>query len=351
MKNNYFILLADCKLVDGPTRSIIYDMSRSSYSFIPNVLYEILSEDYALSINGIVNKYGLENEQFILEYFEFLLEKEYILLSDNPSERMWFPGISEDWESPYEITNVIIDYRDKVHPIKKIIDELESLGSVHIEFRFFSDVLLDELIVINEAVAEYRVNSISLLVPHSLKINVEQLVKENKRIKHVEIYGSEESSAGMIEQALVVRSEDMITSNKCCGAILKKNFNLNLAFFNESKNYNNCLNKKVSIDENGEIKNCPSFSDSFGNIEDKLLSDVIETETFRSVWAIDKSQIDTCQTCEFRYMCMDCRAYRETPEDVYSKPLKCGYDPNTGEWKEWSRNPLKKTAIEHFNLF
>ena len=25
-----------------------------------------------------------------------------------------------------------------------------------------------------------------------------------------------------------------------------------------------------------------------------------------------------------------------------SKPLKFGYNPYTGEWKDWSKNPLKK---------
>jgi len=44
----------------------------------------------------------------------------------------------------------------------------------------------------------------------------------------------------------------------------------------------------------------------------------------------------------------DCRAYIEDPEDINSKSLKCGYNPYTGEWSEWSTNPLKQKAIEHY---
>ncbi len=49
-------------------------------------------------------------------------------------------------------------------------------------------------------------------------------------------------------------------------------------------------------------------------------------------------------------MCTDCRAYVEDPNDNLSKPLKCGYDPYTGKWEEWSTNPLKKTAMKHYGF-
>jgi hypothetical protein len=35
---------------------------------------------------------------------------------------------------------------------------------------------------------------------------------------------------------------------------------------------------------------------------------------------------------------------------VYSKPLECGYNPYTCEWEEWSTNPLKQKAIEHYGF-
>jgi hypothetical protein len=36
---------------------------------------------------------------------------------------------------------------------------------------------------------------------------------------------------------------------------------------------------------------------------------------------------------KFRYVCLDCRAYLSRPEDRYSKPAKCGYDPYTTQWR------------------
>jgi len=54
--------------------------------------------------------------------------------------------------------------------------------------------------------------------------------------------------------------------------------------------------------------------------------------------------------CEFRYICTDCRAFLVDPRDSRSKPLKCGYNPESGLWKEWSDNPLSQESIEHYNL-
>ena len=33
-----------------------------------------------------------------------------------------------------------------------------------------------------------------------------------------------------------------------------------------------------------------------------------------------------------------------------SKPLKCGYNPYTNEWADWSTNPLKQETIEYYGI-
>ena len=50
------------------------------------------------------------------------------------------------------------------------------------------------------------------------------------------------------------------------------------------------------------------------------------------------------------YVCLDCRAYVDNYRNVYSKPLKCGYDPYSGVWSDWKVDPLKESAISYYNL-
>ncbi len=92
------------------------------------------------------------------------------------------------------------------------------------------------------------------------------------------------------------------------------------------------------------------MSQSFGNIKDTTLKKALDHKDFKKYWNITKDQIEVCKDCEFRYVCTDCRAYKENPEDDYSKPLKCGYNPYTNIWGEWSTNPLKEIAIEYYGM-
>ena len=89
---------------------------------------------------------------------------------------------------------------------------------------------------------------------------------------------------------------------------------------------------------------------SFGNIKNITLEEALSHPDFKKLWNINKDQIEVCKDCEFRYICTDCRAYLEDPENIYSKPLKCGYNPYTCEWEEWSTNPLKQKAIEYYGM-
>ena len=89
---------------------------------------------------------------------------------------------------------------------------------------------------------------------------------------------------------------------------------------------------------------------SYGNVNEIKIVNALQNKSFKKYWNVTKDQIDVCKDCEYRYVCTDCRAYIETPDDMYSKPLKCGYDPYTNKWEEWSTNPLKQKAIEYYGM-
>jgi len=84
------------------------------------------------------------------------------------------------------------------------------------------------------------------------------------------------------------------------------------------------------------------------------LNKAINKRGFKKYWKVTKDIIEVCKDCEFRHVCTDCRAYTERTKfnngiDL-SKPLKCGYNPYSNKWTEWSTNPLKKEAIMFYGL-
>ena len=121
--------------------------------------------------------------------------------------------------------------------------------------------------------------------------------------------------------------------NSLCSENKLKDFCINLSFYSESQAHNTCLNRKLCIDADGNIKNCPNMPQTYGNIKDTTLSQSIEKQGFKDCWYICKDKIDVCKDCEFRHICTDCRAFIKDPQNIYSQPAKCGYNPYICLWQ------------------
>jgi len=111
-------------------------------------------------------------------------------------------------------------------------------------------------------------------------------------------------------------------------------FSINFETFSESQHHNACLNCKISVSKNGDIKNCPSMDNSYGNLsQDINLRNIIENKTFKRFWDISKDKVLVCKDCEYRYCCTDCRVFIDDLNNELSRPSKCNYNPYQGLWK------------------
>ncbi|VXB10288.1 Grasp-with-spasm system SPASM domain peptide maturase (fragment) [Flavobacterium sp. 9AF] len=193
-----------------------------------------------------------------------------------------------------------------------------------------------------------------LKIDNSINLdNLKKWVSDNKKIKSLTIHSFKENKIIQPENfgfGIIVGIKQKINDETHCGVVHHNYFNFLIESFTESQNNNTCLNRKLSIDKEGNIKNCPSMFQSFGNINNTNLEEVLNHKDFKKYWNITKDEIEICKDCEFRHICTDCRAYIEDPKNQYSKPLKCGYNPYTNEWEEWSENPLKQNAIKFYGM-
>ncbi len=93
----------------------------------------------------------------------------------------------------------------------------------------------------------------------------------------------------------------------------------------------------------------------YGNSKNITLKEALNHKDFKKYWKLTKDEIEVCKDCEYRYICTDCRAYTERSHTSKegldtSKPLKCGYNPYTGEWEDWNKNILKQKAIKYYGM-
>ncbi len=333
------ILFPNCIPIKGVKRSIIYDLQRSTYDFIPNSLYIILNKhNRKSSIDDIKKEYNYEYNEIIDEYFNFLEKKEYIFYSNEP---YLFPKINFEWDFPAHITNAIIDLnKESVYDFQNIFSDLDILGCQAIEIRFFDVVTFEFIDKILFYTLYGRIRNIELILKYSHDFKEDKLLelcKKHKRINSISIHSSQERNTSKFiedEQVILNYTTEILLDNTHCGIINHQYFMVNIELFSESKNYNSCLNRKIGIDINGEIKNCPSMKKSYGNIKDTTIMEAINKEGFKDLWNIKKEQIEICKVCEFRYMCTDCRAFIEDESNIYSKPAKCNYNPYTATWED-----------------
>ncbi len=349
-------IFSDCLITRGVKRAIISDLTRNKYHFVPNSLVDMLLNCKGLTKEMILNYYGIENKMIINDYINFLEENELIFWSD-VDELKYFPEINLEWALPLKISNIIIDYdNNSKFSFFNILNQIKDLNCQYLQIRCFSYISLQFWQETFECLLDSEVKGIELITkwePTIKNEDIEFFIRSNPRIHSIVFHSSnktEISDVSYNSMGNIIFVEEDIINNSYCGQIHWNYFNVNIKLFTEAQHHNTCLNRKISIDVNGEIKNCPSMAKSYGNIKDTTLAEAIEKPGFKDLWDINKDKIHVCKDCEFRYICTDCRAYIENPEDIYSKPLKCGYNPYTAEWDEWSTNPLKQKAIEFYDM-
>ena len=345
MKNNldkYFVLFSCCFITKGFNRSIIIDTQRNNFHYIPNELADLIDEFGIQTIGEILQQFDEEEKPIVFEYLIFMEENELGFYTDNPAS---FPQIDKKVLSASLISNAILDFRKDIqYDIYSHLQELETLGCEAVQIRIFENLTQQVFNKLLESFEKLTFRCVELLLNADEIYNqkyLKKVLKANPNINSVILYSCPKNDFLPLNHYQALESRiNILESRDQCGQMGAKYFTPNMNHVLESQSFNSCLNKKVSIDENGAIKNCPSLSQAFGSAQLASLTEAIGKRGFKDFWTIGKDKIEICKDCEFRHICTDCRAYIQSPDNKFSKPIKCGYDPYSNTWEDWSMNSL-----------
>lgn len=332
-----FRLFACCVPVRGARRSTLCDLQRQQYRLIPNALYEILTEHEGKGPAELAGLYGPGSRPVLDEYFTFLVENEFGFWTDEPDA---FPPLDLSWERPERISNAVIDVdAESRHDYASLVRQLDGLGCVALQYRFFARVPPDAVRAALEPTRRSRLRSVELVLRHDPAWDddaLERLCLQHQRISQLLVHGApgERTTRVRALATPIVFTTQRIDSGDHCGYVHPKLFALTLEAFTEARAFNSCLNRKLSVDARGEVRNCPAMARSFGPAATTPLARVAADPVFREPWSVTKDQVETCRDCEFRYVCTDCRAFVADPANPLSKPARCGYDPYTAAWSD-----------------
>lgn len=353
----YFKFYSNIFFSKGINRILINDIQREEIELISSDIYDVIEDlKSKKSITEILIKYGIKNESIIKEYISYFEQKEYGFYCTK-KEYDLFPDLNNNFIKPSQITNSFIEIKSfNQDKFIDFVNQLESFNCSALSIMFYSSVSQNTLLQVIDIFTGKRIKSVEIYIRFSNDIGLSLFEKIKNRVDNhltkLLIYNSPYNKHIEYKEfnTIINFSKVNIKNFKKCGNVDIKHFQTNQDKYFESLNHNSCLHKKISIDQDGNIKNCPAMSQSFGNIRDTTLEQALNHPDFKKYWNIKKDDIEVCKDCEFRHVCTDCRAFVEDPKNIYSKPLKCGYNPYTNEWEEWSTNPLKQKAIEYYGL-
>ncbi len=345
--NKYFLLFGNCVPVKGVNRSLICDLYRYKYYYIPNDIYDVLESLKVQKVEIFFKDIDEDNKNIINDYLDYLVEIDVGFYTESPES---FPQISMNWDVPSQVQNAILDFSSwslkNISHYVNFLKKISTLNCKAVQFRFYCDTSLADISTILNGTIDSRIYNVNLISRFNQEIisELEAILTKHRRITSWTFYASPKNTFEKLKNVQVSYTTVQKISPHNCGSISRSNMVLTIGHFTEAQMHSTCLNRKISVDETGNIKNCPSCEESFGNILVNYdLKSILEDRNFTKYWNINKDIIDICKHCEYRYICMDCRAYRIDNKNIKSKPLKCGYDPFSNKWEDWSNNALKKS--------
>jgi SPASM domain peptide maturase of grasp-with-spasm system len=338
-----FQLFTSIKITEGYKRDLLLDLERETVQLIPKELTQFLK-----SLPTKTTFTDIE-EQTVFELF-----KKEIIFECEVEQLDLFPTLSEEWDYPALITNaVVVISETTLHYLNYLCMELVNNGCFHVQFILdtpFKEKDLQKLLTI---IKDSDLLGVGFILNFYSDVHYTHFLDS---ILTVTIVNDDIIVFNCMDEPLKAKHQQhfafrngLYHTNQC-GTICKANFSISQSFYTESLHHNTCLNRKVTIDADGNIRNCPSLATTFGNVKTNSLKESVSKSAFQNVWHLKKEDIAVCKDCEFRTICTDCRAFTEEPNNLYSKPLKCGYNPYTNHWEEWSTHQMKQQAMEFYGL-
>lgn len=341
MNDNYIYIYPFCFITKGRHFFSIYDTLHKRMHKFDIELYDIAKTQFRKrTVGELLSLYNINDKEVILSFIEYLINNDLARYVNNID---CFPLLKEQWDSPFTIKRCIIDIRNIWHNLDSIFLQLSKLLCPKVEIRVYRALQLNEIKEIIKVFHNYDFGVLFLVFPYNeLLLTEEGSMQLSREIQNdyrimLNMYGVPDDMLDVINNIKetytslsysLTTSPKNITGKEDCGEINPTNFHeMSIEEIMENRCYNGCLNRVISIDEEGQIKNCPSMAISYGHISTDSLLNICAKDDFKKYWGLCNSMIEECKECEMRIICLGCRAYLSDPSNIYSKPRKCNYIP------------------------
>ena len=333
----YFRFWSNCILIKGYSKSILYDMFRCRSVNVSSFFYNCYERYANIPVRDIAGDYSFMERRGYLKMIDYFIKNDFGILVDDVDT---LPPISMEYDTPYLATNVIVETNSDIY-FNRLIQILNILSYEKIQALQINDyghLSLQQFQQISESLRSSSIEAVHIYSRYSESYTQKQLsfMHDNRRLRQITLMESpidKKMDDDSFVQGTVLFVRNVIDYSNC-GNIGKKYFVTAQPFIIEAHTCNTCLNRKVCINIDGEVKNCPLMSESYGNIFQQPIRVIVEKDDFKKKWYLNKTMIDVCKDCEYRYFCTDCRHFVKDKKNIYSQPAKCNYNPYIAKWSD-----------------
>lgn len=300
-----------CIPIKGFNRSIVYDLTRKDYFFIPNDLFDALNSDKIIEI---------KNE----DYLNFLLLNEIIFEINDDDEILLFPSFNENFDTPYDIICLVVDIDSNLSTLKKNFFLIDNL-TILIDKKLPN---LDEDII--GILKLIEVESVNLVFTKSNYFDIDIINKLEviPEISLITIFECENKIKLNCSINLITIPQNFEYYSK---NVFPNKFSVNYDTFIESKEHNTYFNKKIYINNYGDILNGSLSTDLKSESKLDLF---LKNNDYLKLNLASKDKTVVCNVCEFRRMCVDPRIpqFNEKTGFWYHNE-ECRYNPFLSKWE------------------
>lgn len=346
-------LYESCIPVKGYLRSIIYDLQRSHYFFVPNEMLLFLKKykKRPFSINDS-NLNEIEKS-----YYHFLVKNDLVFICNN-NDKNSFPEINLDYDTPELIFKINLKI-DKNLNYEKINFIINTSNAKIINVYLTENSNLGFINRLIKSIKNSTIKNLNIYIDENVfdENKIESVFEIDERIKFVFILTDEILSDYTLNKRLANKVYKLPKKYNEIFNIKQTDFIVETSLFIESQTKNTYYNKTIFIDEQGYLLSSFSDNNKHYNIKDIInksdLECIIASKTFETIYSLSKIKIDICKHCEFRHMCIDNRLPIKRNDKNWFMTTECNYNPYISKWKteEGYKNLAECGVISNKNGF
>lgn len=300
--NPIYRLHTQCRITSGPVRSTLIDLDRRKYETIPNgmfTLLQLLERAYPIHWSKVAEQYQTEDREVLEQYRQWLVARDYIHEVLEGTIDNW-PLLPMAHDMPNALQDGIIDLsKDGDYSLLPVIRQFEKAGCKSLHIRDFDGFRLPELCSTLAAMSRSIICNMHLLLHASqYAIAIAEKLAAHTHVSSILYHGCDQEQLNAVTQlslAGVHAVKQHVQDEGCCGRITPDTFTVNHQFLSASGRKNTCLDRKLSIDRFGNVKNCPSMKQTWARADGFDILSVLKSDELRSSWAVSKDKDDTCQ--------------------------------------------------------